>query len=231
MQSADSGKPGSGGQRGRRADPLGFTAVLLAGLSVVLAIVAFVVSCSASERQEKFQRDVEERQSAPLLVPGVPLDQRGKKIVFYPEAGGPLEKRADKLFLSDKPTRTIVPVRNAGEGMAILLGERFKLLESCDDAAIESVGAPDAPLGYYAVAPTASEQLGSLAPRDSELADTYRDAFRARQVFVLLRYTDVHRNKLRWTCIAYTRESTAGGWSLDYPVYGQKPWPASYGLE
>ena len=173
------------------------------------------------EAQAQFQAEIEERQSAPLLVPGVEINDRGKYITVFTESG-PVGKRADRLLIVEDPGRLIIPMRNVGEGVAILLRERVKAIPSCADAPSYTVIPPRGleRLGHYVVRPGESEQLSYLSTEYGRLVDL-------TDLSLLVRYTDAIGRKLRWTCVHYSRGTGQRGWSVAEPVYGERLPPPS----
>jgi hypothetical protein len=198
----------------------------LALVSIAVAGLALHSSQRTEDEQEEFQREIEERQSAPLLVPGVELGLRGKQITFGTESGQ-VTKYAHRLLTQEDPLLVVIPMRNAGEGVAILLFEFFQKVDDCitDPPRLLLERRVDL-LGYYVVSPGDSEQL-SYRPRDGEERRLFRELARAYpDLRLVLRYTDIHRRKLRWTCVVYHRATPGGGWSLRRPVYGEREMPA-----
>jgi hypothetical protein len=182
------------------------------------------------EAQAAFQTEIEERQSAPLLVPGVELRDRGKRITVFTESGV-VKKRADRLLIGGRPARLIIPMRNVGEGVAILLRERVKTIPDCADAEHYTAIPPRGleRLGYYVVRPGESEQLAYLAP-NSRVAAEYRGARNANSLNLLVRYTDALGRKLRWTCVRYSQGKGQRGWSVAAALYGERRPPTSAAL-
>ena len=197
--------------------------------AVVLGLFALGVSGFTFLRQDSLQRDIEERQFAPLLVPGVEQEARGDNTIDVWVGFRHMRKRADALQLQDKPLRMVMPVRNAGEGVAILLQQRARPVKDCDDERLkrEAEDFPDdnvQRLHYYVVRPGESEQLFYNTRKRPKLAKLYRDAaLNETTVNVLIRYTDALGKKLRWTCVIYTRGTTEDKlWSLSESVYGER---------
>ncbi len=149
--------------------------------AVVLGLFALGVSGFTFLRQDSLQRDIEERQFAPLLVPGVEQEARGDNTIDVWVGFRHMRKRADALQLQDKPLRMVMPVRNAGEGVAILLQQRARPVKDCDDERLkrEAEDFPDdnvQRLHYYVVRPGESEQLFYNTRKRPKLAKLYRDA-------------------------------------------------------
>jgi hypothetical protein len=180
-----------------------------------------------NREQDRFQRAIEERQSAPLLVPGIEPDQRGKEITLYPEIGEPFRKVADRLVIDEKygGTRIVIPMWNAGLGVAILMGS-VSVMPDCTKS-LAGMASPGHLLGrkdvgYYVVPSGESEQLKYFQPRFTSLGKQYRKAADAMTVNMLVRYTDLLRRRLRWTCVTYTRADTHSDWSLAQSSYGAR---------
>jgi hypothetical protein len=208
-----------------------------AGASAAVACVAILVSCqtaddqsadqkatekrqaNAARQQAQFQTNIEERQSAPRLTPGVRLSDRGKMITVYPDSGGRIRKRADRLTIErNPPYRIVMPVRNVGLGVAILLQEYVSTVETCHPPPGALDRADVERLGFYALKAGDTDQLVYL-PRP-EFAEVYHAAGEALNVNLLLRYTDVLGRKLRWTCVSYARSGRHESWAVAEPVYG-----------
>jgi hypothetical protein len=205
--------------------------VARSGSSKWIDAAALLVACGAlgwsaftwiqqnqvEDRQARFQRDVEERQSAPLLVPGVAPGERGRRITV------PIKKRAGELKISAKPPRIVMPMRNVGEGVAVLFLEYALPVSACPHPGASLPRPRYAPKGttYYVIEPGQSEQLSYLAPpRLPGLIHAYRNASTSRHVRLLLRYSDFLGHRVRWTCASYARDNRRHSWSVVIVVYG-----------
>lgn len=231
--------PGAAATANQSGEPTKLTekpALVIAALAAALASAAFAgvaLKCSAdansrqekaADRQAQFERDVEERQSAPLLVPGVEPNERRRTITY------PLIKEAGRLMISKEngPPRMVIPMRNVGAGAAIGFLEYAHVLSNCKQAPalLEPPQGGLRGLGYYVVRPGESEQLYYIAPRRlPQLRSEYRRAAGSLDVNVLVRYTDFRGRRLRWTCVRYTRERSAGAWLVASVAYGDRKLP------
>jgi hypothetical protein len=205
----------------------------VAGLAIAVSIWTFERQREASDKQvaferriadaqAAFEREVEERQSAPLLVPGAELRDRGRRISVYIGSGF-LRKRAEQLFVEERPARLVLPVRNVGEGVAILLREYVHPILSCADTASYTAIPPRGleRLGYFAIRPGESDQLTYLAP-GPRIGAEYGRASKASELSLPIRYTDSLGRKLRWTCVRYTHRNAQSGWHVASMAYGER---------
>jgi hypothetical protein len=204
--------------------------------SVVIAVVSLSQSSTTARDQQDLQAEVEERQSAPLLVPGVEQEMRLKRRRFQIVGSHrQVVKLANFLRIYWDPGAPelepyiVVPMRNAGEAVAIVLDEEARLVRDCDNARRRRLGRSGVErLGFYVIRPGESEQL-YYAPRGSDavrVAEEYRAASDEEEVSVLVRYTDQLGLKIRWTCVTYTRDgSNDEYWSVSKPVYGERANP------
>jgi hypothetical protein len=228
---------GESARKGLRPNEwIAVASALLAFASVVVAVVALSQSSSTAREQQELQREIEERQSAPLLVPGVEHEMRLKRQRFQIVGSHrQVVKLANFLRIYWDPKKPeeepyiVVPMRNAGEAVAIVLDEEARLIRDCDHARRRRLSRSGVErLGFYVIRPGESEQL-YYAPRGHDapqVAEEYRAASDEQEASVLVRYTDQLGRKIRWTCVTYTR----GGpddeyWSVSKPVYGERPNP------
>lgn len=84
-------------------------AALFAAVSVLVAIAAYIEARKATSSQALFQARQEVEQSAPILAPDTPPDQRGKTLTVV-TTYATLKKRADFLF--DSPRVVCGPERS-----------------------------------------------------------------------------------------------------------------------
>ena len=204
--------------RSGRPKPTEWMALGVAFGALVISGVAFVLQARSDTRAE-------ERASAPLLVPGVEQDARGEMVDVY-VGYRHITKRADLLMLETDPVRVVMPMRNAGEGGAILLPDRARPVASCD-AADGLPRADKSRLHYYAIRAGESEQLFYNASNKPRLTELYRRLVKGKTTArVVLRYTDTLSRRLRWTCVTYTRGSPDGKiWSVSEARYGDDDFP------
>jgi hypothetical protein len=217
-------------------DWIAIASVVVAIVSLGFAIAAQRKASSTADEQQQLQRQIKERASAPLLVPGV--EQRVRLGTERFQIAGSY-KEVVKLanFLSiywnpRKPTAEpylVLPVRNVGEAVAIVLDEEARVVRDCDTVSGRRLnGRGVERLGFYVVRPGESEQL-YYAPRGDDasvVAHEYKDASDALEVSALVRYTDQLGQKIRWTCTTYTRGSANDPrWSVAKPVYGERANP------
>jgi hypothetical protein len=209
---------------------------IIASAGAVVASIALYQSCSISSQQKNLERQVEERQAAPLLVPGVQQpDRLGRRTFQIANSYKRVEKLSNFLMIREPQQRErepfiVVPVRNVGTGVAILLNEEVRVVDNCKTKSRRQLD-PDLKerLGYYVVRPGESEQL-YYAPRGDdavEVTEEYEKANTATRVTLLIRYTDQLLRRLRWTCVTYTRGGRRDPrWSIEKPVYGDRDLPA-----
>jgi hypothetical protein len=144
----------------------------------------------------------------------------------------------------------IVPVRNGGEGQALLVGFPV-LVEDCEAEPAALPTSTVGRLGVYSVPSGETEQLGYFQPQDPDDPQKYKNGDvdvdgksrwygwdyaqfgeqpEPRSQNLLLWYTDGARRMLRWTCITYTlkaKETTKYGeqYAVDGHFYGSKEFP------
>src|ERR1700737_1875659 len=98
------------GPRGRLTMRRWLNANMVVALSTALTLgvsaIALIVSSQANNRQdslqrqaERLQQQVDEQQSAPLLIPGVEASKRGQRIVVIAQSGERIPKLADRLLV------------------------------------------------------------------------------------------------------------------------------------
>jgi hypothetical protein len=164
-----------------------------------------------ADARARFDRAVEERQSAPLLI-------------TYRR-----EQVPDALVTGSSPPEIRVRVRNVGEGVAALTREYATLVADCG----RTPGLLGDPLSglerasYYVVRPGESQSL-VYHPRPAEedhrnLVKQYRWASGATHLNVLLRYTDLLGRRLRWTCLSFSRRENDDPWSYAAAFYDDRP--------
>jgi hypothetical protein len=151
--------------------PAATTVVAIA--SVVIAVYAARQSNSVAHAQQALGQRAEEETSAPILVTQLPAEQRGHRVtlpVNFPEER--LTKFVGELYLepdtsNDHRARIVVPVTNAGPGVAFTVGLPI-LVSRC------TVGQREIQMmkpisqdsfGIYAITGHSTEQLVFLAPR------------------------------------------------------------------
>lgn len=234
--------------RWKEVKPTDVLSALFALVSVGLALWALIQSEHTADDQNRFERDIEERQSAPVLAAGTELRQRGKRRVVYTE-NARVKKRADRLLIDSNAGRVVMPVRNTGQGVATLIREYAFVVRDC----VNEPDKWDLPphrerLGFYAVRPGESEQLGYLTPqtprqflelarqtRKRSYTDYSRVGKEGKPFNLVVRYTDALVRKLRWTCVSYKlakRRGDLSEWSMESQIYDDRPWgesPASGG--
>jgi hypothetical protein len=105
----------------REATPL--IAILLTAFSAYIAYHSFAEARSVAREQAE--------SSEPILVPGMPFDERGKTIGVTTEYAF-VRKRADRLYLSRQAGRFIIPLRNGGSGIALTIGLPV-VVQTCSD--------------------------------------------------------------------------------------------------
>lgn len=220
----------------KASDWIAIVSAVVAIVSVAVAFAAQRESSSTAEDQQALQRQIEERASAPLLVPGVEPEQRlGRKRFQIAGSYKEVVKLANFLHISWDPRNPeaepyiVVPVRNVGEAVAIVLDEEARVVSDCQTVKGRRLNRRGVErLGFYVVRPGESEQL-YFAPRGddaSAVAAEYKKASRALEVSLLVRYTDQLGRKIRWTCIGYTRGFKRDRrWSVAKPVYGERTNP------
>jgi hypothetical protein len=218
------------------SDRIAIGSVVVALGSLAFAVVAQRESSSTSKDQQELQRQVEERASAPLLIPGVEPEQRlGKRRFQIAGSYKEVVKLANFLRIYWDPRKPsaepyiVVPVRNVGEAIAIVLDEEARVVRDCQTVRGRRLNRRGVErLGFYVVRPGESEQL-YFAPRGDDasvVAAEYKQASDALEVNVLVRYTDQLGQKIRWTCIGYTRGSEHDPrWSVAKPVYEERTNP------
>ena len=174
-------------------------------------------------------------------MPGVNFAQRSGRVTVFTESS-PVVKQPQRLYIEHdaKHPRLVMPMRNAGEGVAILTQEFPIPVETCAEDAIART-APSKEelerqglfgrLSFYVIRPGESEQLAYRPTENNypELIEKYRKAADAAEVNLILRYTELLTRKLRWTCVRYTRSKPKnpntpprGGWSASDALYGEE---------
>lgn len=209
-------------------------------VSVLGALVALGLSITTADEQRSFETRLEEEQFAALLTPGTPREQRGTRLVVHSDWAR-IAKRADRLFV--ERGRIVVPVRNAGPGIALTVG-RPLVVRDCDD--VQPTRLPArllAPIGSYVIPRGEADQLAfkhrDVVPHRPPLDDVrwfspYFQTFASnvRLGSILLLYTDSERRRLRWTCVLYGRaaELRAGApfparsaWAVVAQTYDEAP--------
>jgi hypothetical protein len=203
-----------------------------AGASAVIALSALGVSIYAENRasnvhedqdkiaksQLKLQRQVEERQSAPSLDPGVEprINTQGPRKIALNTPYGVLHKRPSDLYFTED--RIVIPVYNIGAGVAAVQGGPG-FLDTCTEDTVDRTTDPGSVkpsmirrTGYYNVPPGTSLQLRFEA---QDRLQEFREASREKRLNLILFYTDHPLGRrLRWSCFEYLRFSRRGPWGL-----------------
>ncbi len=96
--------------------PLG--SLLVAAVALLFSTVTYFEQAELESRQRAIAREIDERQSAPVLVGGVERRLRGHRIRVVPETGAAFHKLAERLLWD--ADKLVVPVRNVGAGTAVL---------------------------------------------------------------------------------------------------------------
>jgi hypothetical protein len=216
---------------------------LAAVATLAVAVVAFFVARSAdreaartAKAQRVFEAEIEERQAAPVLAPDVEPELQGKDVKVA-TSYGKVSKRAERLNFIEAddfvkphqekgiPPMIIVPMRNVGDGVAVIPGKP-SFPASCPQAptreppALETLGTRY--LGAYNVPPGESRQLDfAFAAQDGDRRADYVAASGKTEVSLMVVYTDLLGRRLRWTCVNYTRDP-GEAWAVDYPFYGDR---------
>lgn len=225
----------------RRFETKDLIAVISVGVAVIsvgVAIVSLILAAKAqrrsgsiADRQQTLESQIAERESAPLLVPGVEPGLRlGRRRIQLVGSRKQVVKYTNFLLIHWTPGAEpfiVVPVRNVGEAVAIVLDEPARVVPECTHTPREERLSRSGVerLGFYVVRPGESEQLGysPRGPNAARIEEQYKEAFRALKVSILIRYTDQLGRKIRWTCITYTRGSLHQlRWSVAKPVYGER---------
>jgi hypothetical protein len=182
----------------------------LASLGAVLAIISYVTSCSTSKSQDQFQRDVEERASAPVLAAGVAKDRADT--VDVRTTIGTVSKKAQLPAIPGQPdnARLIVPVWNIGLGVGVVRSVRAfpscrKAREAINKAPLKQADR----VGYYNVPAGGSEQLVYPMAKSDFLR-----VQRTNELTVMVRYTDPLIRRDRWTCMEWLRRKASNPWQL-----------------
>ena len=212
--------------------------------TVVVAVSALFVALAAdrqasrtADAQRAFQKQVEERQSAPVLAPGVEPELTAKRVTVASGWGTVANRRAERLMFvsgdeeTGAPARVVMPMRNVGEGVAVVPGQVVLTETSCQDRQFRAqergsrvrIEKPTAfkvygtrYLGPYNIPPGESQQLAfELDATDPE---SYLWKGDQRLVSLRIAYTDLLGRRLRSTCVDY-RRGRRGSWSVFYPFY------------
>jgi hypothetical protein len=216
----------------------------------LLAVVLSTLSAYIAYRSLTDARTVANQQaqaSEPILVPSVPLAERGHSIRVATGYAS-VRKRADRLYLSRSTGRFIVPLQNGGSGIALTIGLPV-VVENCNRepcALSRTKQALGQTLGSYVLPSGDSDQLGYVPGKDQEVHGQVQIGGHARwytfryQQFgrgapyghLLVWYTDSAERVLRWTCITYKdiprdTHGAATEWALVAQVYGQSALPRS----
>ena len=218
-------------------------------LLVLTAAVSIVVSVIALQRSDQVAA-LQQAESSPVLAPGTDLADRGRVMTIATETTT-VRKRADWLFIDRRAGRLVIPLRNGGNGIAMIVG-RPVLVENCtlepQRLPLSTTGA----LGTYIIPSGGSDQLAWLA-RKSDVAGTVRvgnESFwysfdyahfgrignsKSGPPSLVVWYTDGAQAKLRWSCMTFFRASgnnRMSEWAVEGVVYGARsallsPFPAS----
>jgi len=221
-------------------------------LSVVMALLSVVVAALALHKADQVAQQQEEA-SAPVLAPGTPLSDRGKRVWVNTEYAK-VSKRLDRMFLDRSAPalgangrmihvgRIVLPLRNGGVGVALTVG-RPVLVQDCDRQPRYLPATAVGLLGTYLLPTNGSDQLGYLQrPTDKggsiNLDGTsywYSFDYRhfgeigaTRPTNLVIWYTDGARRLLRWTCISYSYDpANSHGqqteWAVAAQEYGTRP--------
>ena len=204
--------------------------------SVIAALAAIYVAVDANTQaghteaaQRSFTAEIEERESAPVLAPDVEPRLYAKPVTVPTDVGTVKKRRAERLFVNPDTPQVIVPMRNVGDGVAVIpVTVSFR-----DDCPGTPDGIPPllrkrraGYLGPYNIPAGESRQL-SFGPLDRhpKSARPYVDARRATDLHLMVLYTDLLGRKLRWTCVSYTRPKATASWSVKYPYYDDMTLP------
>lgn len=230
-------------------------ALVIAGISLVVAgagaVVAYLGWTHANEvddqrkmdakKQARFERQVEERQSAPLLAPGVEPSMKTRRGVAIASSSGDFAKPVAADLLWGDGTQLVVPVRNVGAGLASLNGSQPVFLRNCgkEPRSLDPRRKPSRG-GYYNIPPGESFQLlYHLRPKPERQSDqSAKEYQQARKSWerrdghyrtvakqggiehLLISYTDLLGRRWRWSCFDYTRPNGRVRWSLRSATYG-----------
>lgn len=224
--------------------------VIAAIASAIAAGAAVWVAHEALHAQDKGLA-LERESAAPLLIPGTPSDARGTSIRVATTYGS-VSKRADALLAQSQADQLIVPMRNAGAGAALAVGVPLIVGNCGSEAAALAqagkerfIGRP----GTAALGPGDSGQTifripvssrrRSVAGTTKRLPWNYdypslaRTPSKVHPVYtnLLVWYTDLARDKLRWTCVEYrlviSRDrDQQSEWINIAQNYGEAPTPS-----
>jgi len=218
-------------------------------LLVLTAAVSIVVSVTALQRSDQVA-SLQEAESSPVLAPGTALTERGKAVTVATNTAT-VRKRADWLFMDNRVGRIVVPLRNGGNGIAMIVG-RPVLVENCTVEPQHLPLSTTGSLGTYIIQSGDSDQLAWLE-RKGDSAGTVHvgnesfwysfdyahfgsiDNSNGGNASLVVWCTDGAQIKLRWTCMTFLRASQSKGtseWASEGVVYGARraalsPFPAS----
>jgi hypothetical protein len=222
--------------------------LVFTALSVVISVLAFMKATQTAEDQQDTQHrqaTFEREQSAPVLAPGTPLQQRGQTIKVFTDYRE-VRKRADRLLLNRQLGHFVVPMRNGGAGIALTVG--LPLL--VQDCLLEPVVLPSEKtvglLGTYLIPSGGSDQLAYFQPKGPKYQTGSVDVGGTKLWYswdyanfgrkpkpasrnLLLWYTDGARRRLRWTCTTYQpAKATEDGqqYAVSSQIYGSKEFPS-----
>jgi hypothetical protein len=205
--------------------------VALGTASLVLGLIGLARSEDNAERtstiearQRAFAREVEERQSAPVLAPDIEPAAMGRTISVATNYGT-RTKRAERMnvFHENGVFQIIMPMRNVGNGVAVVpFTVTFARTCPAKPAASERLARTQIRyLGTYNVPPGESRQLAFAANDQDRLL--YSRATTATRLNLMVIYTDLLGHRVRWTCVTYKRPRHGSAWSVEYPYYGERP--------
>jgi hypothetical protein len=126
--------------------------------------------------QAAFQQRTEIEQSAPLLLPLRPSNQPTTVIT----GDGSVTKRADRLFVDATNLRVVVPVRNVGSGVALIVGFPVRV-DNCNSEPGLMKKTEEWGLGTYAVPSGETAQLPFL--EQPYYPDVYRFQYKNHSSF------------------------------------------------
>lgn len=226
----------------RGAKPTDLLLVLTAAVSIVVSVVALQRSDQVAARQEA--------EASPVLAPGTLLADRGRVMTIATETAT-VRKRADWLFIDNHVGRIVVPLRNGGNGIAMIIG-RPVLVENCATEPQHLPLATTGALGTYILQSGDSDQLAWLERKSDAAGAVHvgKDSFwysfdyahfgsignsNGGAASLVVWYTDGAQIKLRWTCMTFFQTSErrdTSEWAVEGVVYGARraalsPFPAS----
>jgi hypothetical protein len=225
----------------REGTPL--IAIILTAFSAYIAFHSLTEARSVSREQAE--------SSEPILVPGTPLSERGRTIGVATDFAF-VRKRADRLYLSRRSGRLVIPLRNGGSGIALTIGLPV-VVQTCSDEprALSETAALGQTLGSYVIPSGESDQLGYVPGKDAHVHGTVTVNGKARWYTfgyqdlgkgtfnigrLLLWYTDAALRTLRWTCITYQdvpaeSRGLTTAWALTAQVFGESTLPPALKLQ